>query len=559
MLSSLNNLSVRMKVTLAFTMVCLVVIGLGLFAVQRLSDVNAVAAGIRDDALPSTRILGELAYHTMRFRQIEATHALAPTAAAKAQEAAGMHGVAEQAAKAIQALEPFVNQGEERRLVDQVEQGWQAYLALDSKFLALDDAAAIASYRGDMRTEFNKFQDALQAEIAFNMKATNVAADGGAVLYASTRLWIIGALVLATLLSALAGLGIIRGVSRPITAMTGAMRRLAERDMAAEIVGLGRKDEIGAMAGAVQVFKDNMLKADQLAAAQEAERAAKEQRAARLDALVRGFEAKVASLVGLLASAATEMEATARAMSATAGETNGQAASVAAAAEEASAGVQTVAASAEELSSSIGEITRQVAQSSKITEQAVADARRTDATVRALAEGAQRIGQVVELISNIAGQTNLLALNATIEAARAGDAGKGFAVVASEVKSLAGQTAKATEEISAQITQLQTSTREAVEAIKGITTVIEEVSTIATAIASAVEEQGAATAEIARNVQQTAGSTQLVTTNIAGVSQGAASTGAAADQVLSAAGDLSRQAELLSAEVSGFVSEVRAA
>ena len=189
----------------------------------------------------------------------------------------------------------------------------------------------------------------------------------------------------------------------------------------------------------------------------------------------------------------------------------------------------------------------------------MADARRTDATVRALAEGAQRIGQVVELISNIAGQTNLLALNATIEAARAGDAGKGFAVVASEVKSLAGQTAKATEEISAQITQLQTSTREAVEAIKGITTVIEEVSTIATAIASAVEEQGAATAEIARNVQQTAGSTQLVTTNIAGVSQGAASTGAAADQVLSAAGDLSRQAESLSAEVSGFVSEVRAA
>jgi methyl-accepting chemotaxis protein len=218
-----------------------------------------------------------------------------------------------------------------------------------------------------------------------------------------------------------------------------------------------------------------------------------------------------------------------------------------------------VAASAEELSSSISEITRQVAQSAKITEKAVADARRTDTTVRALAEGAQRIGQVVELISSIAGQTNLLALNATIEAARAGDAGKGFAVVASEVKSLAGQTAKATEEIGAQITRLQNETKDAVEAIKGITTVIEEVSSIATAIASAVEEQGAATAEIARNVQQTAGSAQMVTTNIAGVSEGAASTGAAADQVLSAAGELSRQAESLSAEVSGFVADVRAA
>jgi methyl-accepting chemotaxis protein len=559
MLSSLNNMSIGRKVTLAFAMVCAIVIGLGLFAMQRLSDVNAIAADIRDGALPSTRILGELAYDMMRFRQLEATRALAPDAAAKAQEAAGMQQVAEQATKAIQTVEPLVTQGEESRLFDQVKQGWQAYLATDGQFVAMADAAAIASHRGDMRTQFNKFQAALQAVIAFNTKAGKQTADDANALYASTRVWIIGALVLAALLSALAGLGIIRGVSRPITAMTRAMHRLADRDMTTEVVGLDRKDEIGAMAGSVQTFKDNMIKADQAAAAEQVERAAKEQRAARLEALVRGFEAKVAQLVGLLASSATEMEATARSMSATAGQTTHQAESVSAAAEEASAGVQTVAASAEELSSSISEISRQVAQSAKITEKAVADARRTDVTVRALAEGAQRIGQVVELIRSIAGQTNLLALNATIEAARAGDAGKGFAVVASEVKGLAGQTAKATEEIAAQITQLQTETTQAVEAIKGITTVIEEVSAIATAIASAVEQQGAATSEIARNVHQTAESTREVTSTIAGVSQGAASTGAAADQVLSAAGELSRQAESLSAEVSGFVSDVRAA
>jgi methyl-accepting chemotaxis protein len=200
-----------------------------------------------------------------------------------------------------------------------------------------------------------------------------------------------------------------------------------------------------------------------------------------------------------------------------------------------------------------------VTQSTKITGEAVADARRTDTIVRALAEGAEKIGHVVGMITDIAGQTNLLALNATIEAARAGDAGKGFAVVASEVKSLANQTAKATEEIGIQIAQIQSATKEAVDAIRGITGTIEEVSSISVSIAAAVEEQGAATAEIARNVQQTAQSAMDVTVNIGNVSQAATDTGAAADRVLSAAGDLSRQAEQLNTEVSTFIAEVRAA
>jgi methyl-accepting chemotaxis protein len=414
-------------------------------------------------------------------------------------------------------------------------------------------------YEGQIRPQIGAISQELTSA-THSLETDNATATAGAVatITSVTMTQAVAASIVSVLGVLLAWL-IGRGIVNPITMMTAVMRRLADGDTEGEIPARDRRDEIGAMAVTVQVFKDNMIKADQAAVAEQVERAAKEQRAARMEALVRGFEAKVANLVGLLASSATEMEATARSMSGTAGQTTQQAESVAGAAEEASAGVQTVAASAEELSSSISEISRQVAQSAKITEKAVTDARRTDATVRALADGAQRIGQVVELIRSIAGQTNLLALNATIEAARAGDAGKGFAVVASEVKGLAGQTAKATEEIAAQIAQLQASTGEAVDAIKGITAVIEEVSTIATAIASAVEEQGAATAEIARNVQQTAGSAQLVTTNIAGVSQGAASTGAAADQVLSAAGELSRQAESLSAEVSGFVSDVRAA
>jgi methyl-accepting chemotaxis protein len=270
------------------------------------------------------------------------------------------------------------------------------------------------------------------------------------------------------------------------------------------------------------------------------------------------FETKVGSLVAMLSSGAAALQVTAQSMSATATQTNRQARTVAAAADGASTGVQTVAAAAEELSGSIHEISRQVAQSAKITGKAVDDARRTDVIVRTLAESARNIGDVVRLISGIAAQTNLLALNATIEAARAGDAGKGFAVVASEVKSLATQTAKATEEIGAQITQIQGATAEAVTAINDIGSTIEEVNVIAANIAAAVEEQGAATAEIARNVQQTAASTQEVTVTIAGVSQAAHDTGAAAGQVLHAASDLSRQAGQLTDEVNAFVAGVRA-
>ena len=353
-------------------------------------------------------------------------------------------------------------------------------------------------------------------------------------------------------------------VNRDITGSLGrlkhAMDRLAQGDLATAIPGTDRGDEVGGMAATVLVFKDSMTETERLRAAQEAAKrqAAAEQKAA-LNQMADVFESTIGRLVGMLSSAFAELEATAESMTATAGRSNRQAATVTSAAEEASSGLQTVASAAEELTASIGEISRQVAQSSRITGKAVDDAKRTDAIVRALAEGAEKIGAVVGLITNIASQTNLLALNATIEAARAGDAGKGFAVVASEVKSLATQTGKATQEIGAQITQIQAATKEAVEAIRGISTTIEEVSSIATAIASAVEQQGAATSEIARNVQQTSQAARDVTVGISGVSQAASETGAAAGEVQTAASDLSKQAEQLSSEVGTFLAGVRAA
>ncbi len=395
--------------------------------------------------------------------------------------------------------------------------------------------------------------------IRIAMQATNAVAEARAQAQMHTLVLNLLTVALTLFLMAAGFFVAMRGVAQPLTAMTAAMRRLAGQDLQVTIPGLGRGDEVGAMAAAVVVFRDNMLEADRLTAERNAEQARKEQRAATLAGLVRDFEHRVGNMVGILSSASTELEATARTMSATAQQTDQQAGDVADAAGQASDGVQTVAAAAEQLTSAIAEISRQVSQASSVAERAVGSARQTDTTVRALADGANKIGEVVGLITSIAGQTNLLALNATIEAARAGEAGKGFAVVASEVKNLAAQTSKATEDIGAQIAQIQAATQQAVGAIQGIASTIDEVSAITVTIAAAVEEQSAATGEIARTVQQTAHATSTVTRSIGAVSQGANETGAAASQVLDAASELSRQSEQLTSEVQDFVTQVRAA
>ena len=383
---------------------------------------------------------------------------------------------------------------------------------------------------------------------------------GGAAARAETALIVELTSVLAIFaLSLVVMVVLVRGIVRPIGGMTKAMQTLATGDMTIEVPARANKDEIGAMAKSVQVFKDNMIEAERLRAEQQAEQQRQLDRAKRLVASVAEFETSVGAVVGMVSSASTELKSAAENMASTTEVPSRQSAVVAAKTEEASANVQTVAAATEELSALIGEIGRQVATSAKIAGRAVEDADKTNAKVQALAAAAAKIGDVVKLINDIAGQTNLLALNATIEAARAGDAGKGFAVVASEVKSLANQTAKATEEIAAQITAIQGATSESVQVIEGITEVIREVNEIATAIASAVEEQGAATQEITRNVHQASAGTAEVSANIGGVTQAAGETGAAAAQVLSSAGELSSQSEKLKAEVDKFLADVRAA
>jgi methyl-accepting chemotaxis protein len=351
-----------------------------------------------------------------------------------------------------------------------------------------------------------------------------------------------------------------RSISKPLNQLGARMQALADGKLDGEIPGLGRGDEVGAMAATVQIFKDNAVRIRGLEQAEAATQAhAAAERRGAMENIASDFERSVNGIVRSVSTAAAGMQTTAQSMTATASDASARAATVGAASQSSSNNVGTVAAAAEELSSSVAEISRQVARSSEIASKAVGDAERTNATVGALSTGAEKIGEVVKLIHSIAAQTNLLALNATIEAARAGESGRGFAVVASEVKALANQTAKATEEISAQVAAMQASTSEAVSSIGGITETIAQMSEITVSISTAIDQQGDATREIARNIQSVAAGSSEISAHIGGVTTAAAATGTAASDVLSNARELDNQSGMLRSAVDEFLAKVRAA
>jgi methyl-accepting chemotaxis protein len=448
----------------------------------------------------------------------------------------------------------------------QIESIRKQELAIDAKkdgeaaAQRAQSTAEVNRIRKEMLAPINDEISELTNEITnfAKQKSIEARADAEAQAASVARTSFITGMLVALVL---VGACIVFSIARPMRALTVAMEKLAGGDFSVVLPGLGRKDEVGEVAGAVEKFKivseqkareeaDARIRQGQIAAGQ---------RKTEMRKLADNFESAVGEIVHTVSSASTELEASATTLTSTAERTQALTTVVAAASEEASTNVQSVASATEELSSSITEISRQVQESARVASEAVGQARNTTERVSELSRAATRIGAVVELINTIAGQTNLLALNATIEAARAGEAGRGFAVVASEVKALAEQTAKATGEIGQQISGIQAATQESVGAIKDISDTIEKLSEISSTIAAAVEERGAATQEISRNVQQAAHGTHQVSSNITDVQRGASETGSASSQVLSAAQMLSTDSDRLKLEVGKFLDTVRAA
>ena len=416
----------------------------------------------------------------------------------------------------------------------------------------------LAVEMAESATEIMKGSNAMKADLLSDQQRLD--SESGATISDTQRLVMmlaLGGFLLGGALAVLQG----RGISRPMIAMCKAMRELANGNFDVVLPGLGRKDELGEMASAVEEFKMQAIaKAERDAVAHDAQsKASAAARRAELITFADDFEAAVGAIVANVSASAVQLEAAAGTLTRTAESTQSLSSKAAGASEEASSNMQSVASATEELSASVDEIGRQVQESNRIAEAAVLQAEQTDGRIGKLSRAAQEIGDVVKLITAIAEQTNLLALNATIEAARAGEAGRGFAVVASEVKSLASQTAKATDEISSHIAGMQGATQESVAAIKEIGGTIAQISTIASTIASAVEEQGSATQEIARSVQTVAQGTHEAAANILEVNRGAAETGAASGNVLDSARTLSTESTRLREELDRFMANIRAA
>ena len=418
---------------------------------------------------------------------------------------------------------------------------------------------ALRDLADDVEISFRKVLPLVTKVIQVARAIDENATAGLAAARSKTRISLIVSAVSILLAVCLLGWMLARSISRPVTAMTEAMARLASGDRDIEIPAAAGNNEISSMARAVMVFRESMERADALAAEHAANQEVRERRAAAIETLAESFGHAMETSLESVTGTADELRHTAETMASTAEATNDHATAVTAISEESSVNARTVATASEQLSASIAEIGSQVMRSATIAANAVQEIHETNETVVTLASAATEIGSVVELINQIAGQTNLLALNATIEAARAGDAGKGFAVVAGEVKNLANQTAKATESITTQIEAIQSKTDHAVQAIEKIRAVIGELFDSSTDIAGAVEEQSSATQEIADNVQQVADGARDVSGNMSDVSTAASETDAASGDVLSAAQSLSKYSETLHREVEKFLTGVRAA
>jgi len=566
MLGWIKNIGLSWKVQLAPALLILALMGVGGYALQALRSnqtaVDALVSGpVRQSELANDLTTTAWMAHAKLYR-LAATAANENDSKKIAAVAKEASVAAARISSALKAVE--TTQGELKpEVLEKLKAAVAGYLKQSKNAIEMADGdagSALMFIKGAERnfSDIEKLTDDLIMRSS-ESKDREIARAG--MKLDQQQLTLTAILLVVAFAGIVVSFLIGRNISRPVVAMSKAMRELAVGNFEVQLPGLDRRDEVGQMACAVEEFKVQALaKAErETSEREEKNRELATQRRIELHSLAESFETAVGNIIENVGSASSELEHSAVILTKSSAATQQLSTVVATASEETSTNVQSVASATEEMASSINEIGRQVADSNRIANEAVDQAEKTDARIAELSLAANRIGDVTKLITTIAEQTNLLALNATIEAARAGDAGRGFAVVAQEVKTLAAQTAKATSEISAQISGIQTATHDSVLAIKEISGTIGRVSEIAAVIAAAIEEQGAATQEITRNVQQAAiGSTQ-VATSIADVNRGAGDTGSASSQVLASAQMLSNENKRLRAEVVKFLATVRAA
>ncbi|KJC41359.1 methyl-accepting chemotaxis protein [Bradyrhizobium sp. LTSP857] len=557
----LVDISIRVRTFIAFGLVLLVTIGLGSFALVQIAAVDRAANDLGGKAMPALFQSSEMLNAVVNFRREEANRLLSVTPEDGRYREGLMDKYATKAVDIRKTYQP--NAAEEKTAIAQFDSTWPEFqkstVSVVDALKAGDNAAARKYYVGDNRNQFDALNLTLAKIVELNERAGRQSYDLVNAATDRARLGVIVALVVATCIALAAGMVTVLTTASPIRRLTGVMAQLSGHDLHVTIPDANRRDEIGAMARAVEIFKTGLIEADRLAAVQKADEAEKARRVGMIDALVSDFDARSSDALSSFGAAASQLDSTAQSMSALAMESTQQTNIAATAAAATTTNVQSVESAAEAMATSIADINSQVGHAKEIADRASDDIRRTSTTVVGLTEATQKIGEIVTLIQAIAAQTNLLALNATIEAARAGEVGKGFAVVAAEVKGLATQTAKATDEIATQIAAVQKVSGETSSAIQGIGTTIEELNAISTRIAGAMEQQGASTHEISRNVKQAAAGTREMADTMVHVTRAAGESGTASAQVLQAASDLSLRSKSLQSQVATFLTAIKTA
>ena len=564
MFFSLTNASIRIKIGAAFAAVFILIATLGGVSLYKFKDFNNDVAEITENYLLAIGYLDNI-------RAGHFTHRLAMEHLFLVDLSSDEKATAQGQAKAARAVideylgkyAPTVETPEETEIFRNYK------LHADGYFRGIDAALAVYAqgnmaeaakiYRTQALTEAKGVDEWLATDLDFNVKTGNEWAKLASDSYHSGSFIVVALLAVTVVLSTLSGHLLVKAIAQPVVGMVKAMLALAEGNTAIDVPSKQRQDEIGNMARAVEVFRQNAIDNERMRQDQkQSEIRAQTERRNEMLKMADSLESRVHGIVGTINQSVRKLHTASDNLSANAEQTQRQSAAVAAATEQATTNVGTVSAASSQLTASINEISRRVNDAARVSGAASAEAKAATGRVAGLESAAQKIGEVVQLINDIASQTNLLALNATIESARAGDAGKGFAVVANEVKSLAGQTGRATDDIAAQIGTIQVETQAAVSAIETIARTIEQINEMTASIATAVEQQGAATGEIARNVEQATAGTREVSNNISGVAHAASDTGQMAQSVFQAAGELMAESTELEHEIENFLSELRA-